>query len=39
VTAYQDLSPSRFSGSAIKPLRTASFATMPDLFTGSVASN
>jgi hypothetical protein len=37
--AYQDLSPSKFSGSAIKPLRTASFATMPDLFTGSIASN
>ena len=39
IVAYQDLNPGKFSGSAIKPLRTASFATMPDLFTGSVASN
>jgi hypothetical protein len=37
--AYQDLNPLKFSGSAIKPLRTASFATMPDIFTGSIASN
>jgi hypothetical protein len=37
--AYQDLSPSKFAGTAIKPLRTASFATMPDIFTGSIASN
>lgn len=37
--AYQDLSPWKFSGAAIKPLRTASFATMPDIFTGSIAQN
>jgi len=39
VSAYQDLRADKFTGAAVKPLRTASFAPMPDIFTGSIASN
>jgi len=38
VAAYQDLRADKFTGAAVKPLRTASFAPMPDIFTGSIAS-
>jgi len=37
VAAYQDLRAEKFTGTAIKPLRTASFALAPDIITGSVA--
>ncbi|WP_448950725.1 DUF882 domain-containing protein [Labrys neptuniae] len=39
VAAYQDLRADKFTGAAVKPLRVASFAPMPDIFTGSIASN
>jgi len=39
VAAYQDLRSEHFSGSAIRPLRTASFAFAPELITGSIAPN
>src|SRR5262249_6505916 len=38
VSAYQDLRADKFTGAAVRPLRTASFAPMPDIFTGSIAS-
>ncbi|MDQ0396484.1 DUF882 domain-containing protein [Labrys monachus] len=39
VAAYQDLRAEKFSGAAVKPLRTASFSPMPDIFTGSIVSS
>ena len=36
--AAQDLRADKFTGAAVKPLRTASLAPMPDIFTGSIAS-
>ncbi|WP_454812343.1 DUF882 domain-containing protein [Labrys neptuniae] len=39
VAAYQDLRADKFTGAAVKPLRVASFTPMPDIFTGSIASN
>jgi uncharacterized protein YcbK (DUF882 family) len=38
VAAYQDLRAEKFSGAAIRPLRTASFALMPELLTGTIIS-
>ena len=39
VAAYQDLRAEKFAGVAIKPLRTASFAVAPELFTRALAAN
>jgi uncharacterized protein YcbK (DUF882 family) len=39
VAAYHDLRAERFSGAAIKPLRTASFVAPPVLFSGALAAN
>jgi uncharacterized protein YcbK (DUF882 family) len=39
VAAYHDLRAEKFSGVAIKPLRTASFSVMPAIFTGALASS
>ena len=36
--AAQDLRADKFTGAAVKPLRTASLSPMPDIFTGSIAS-
>ena len=39
LAAYQDLRAEKFAGVAIKPLRTASFAVAPEMFTKALAAN
>ena len=39
VAAYQDLRAERFSGTAIKPLRTASFSATPEIFAKALVAN